>query len=182
MPYPNKKSARREPSGDEPKSRRPKQSAKSYSLWLLSQRDYSEKALRTKLLAKEYPSDEIDVAVAYVQENKYQDDTRYARINAEGKASQQGNRRIRQALGQKGIAAAVITTQLEELAPEEERVLTACRRFVGKTLDQKLKMQVWRFLAYRGFSTGAIKTAMAHLGQAKGDSEDDEFDIEPEYS
>lgn len=132
-------------------------------LWLLSRRDYSAQMLRTKLKQKEYPPEEVEEALLFMQEHKFQDDGRFARISAENKSSKMGDRGIRQALGQKGIDAEVISLQLENLAPESERVIHAVRKFEGKELTQKSKQQIFRFLAYRGFSSSAIKTAMQHL-------------------
>lgn len=150
-------------SSEDKPSRRPRQSATSYTLWLLGQRDYSASELRKKLAFKEYTPEEIEAALAYVQENHYQDDTRYARVKAEAKARKLGNRRIRQTLAEKGIEAEVISAQLEQMDPETERVISAVSRFEGKPLTPEQRQKVFRFLAYRGFSSAATKAAFSHL-------------------
>ena len=52
--------------------------AKKRALHLLEQMDRTEKQLRDKLLANEYPQSCIDGAIAYVKGFHYLDDSRYA--------------------------------------------------------------------------------------------------------
>lgn len=157
MPYSN----RRAPT--EGKREKPRQPAKRYMVWLLSRQDYSAKALRDKLLSKEYPQEEIDAALAWVQEHGFQSDERYARIRADSTSRKHGNRRLTMGLQQKGIPKELAAAQLENLAPEEERVINVVSKFVGKELTQELRTKIYRFLATRGFSSKPIKVALQYL-------------------
>ena len=158
-------------------NRRPKQSAKSYTLWFLSQRDYSEASLRKKLIYKEYSTEEIDEALAYVKENNYQNDVRYSRIHAEAKAPRTGNQRIRQLLVQKGVEPELISAQLTQLEPEDVRILNVVSKFENKELTPEFRQKIYRFLAYRGFSSPAIKTALAHLAEKIKETQDNVIEI-----
>lgn len=138
---------------------------RNYVIWLLGRREHSEHELRTRLKQRGCDQAEIDDALQFVQENGYQSDGRYAAMKARADAGRRGNRRIEFALADKGIAKEQIEEQLATLAPEEDRAIAAVTRFEGKIVDQKLKQKVWRFLGSRGFSSSAIKAAIAHLQQ-----------------
>lgn len=176
MPYSN----RRPSTNGKPAKEKPKQPAKRYMVWLLSRQDYSAKALRDKLLSKEYPLEEVEAALAWAQENSYQSDERYARVRANSTAQKHGNRRLTMGLQQKGISSDLAKAQLENLAPEEERVLNVIRKFEGKPLTPELRQKIYRFLGSRGFMGKPVKAAFTHLenklkeaGEVVEDSDDD---------
>lgn len=141
----------------------PKRSAQSYALWLLSRREYSAKELAAKLTQRGYPAEAAAEAVTWAQSHGFQNDTRFAESSARSHSRRMGDRRVAAELAEKGISRELAAQQLEELQPEGERAVDIARRFEGKPLDEALKAKVWRFLAYRGFSSGAIKAAIAHL-------------------
>ena len=66
------------------------------------------------------------------------------------------------------IDAGLAKSQVQQLAPEEERVVHAAAKFrdqVSKNgMTQELKMKIYRFLAYRGFSAKAIRAGIESLG------------------
>ena len=150
------------------KREKPGQSAKSYAVWLLSRQDYSATSLRRKLSSRGYDDSEVDDAMAFVIDNKYQNDERFAEQRSRGSENRAGNLRIEMTLRQKGIAADLAKAQVQQLAPEEERVLHAAGKFrdqVRKTgMTQEMKMKIYRFLAYRGFSSKAIRAGIESLG------------------
>lgn len=145
---------------------KPKQSAVAYAVWLLSKREYSATVLKEKLLARAYPSDEVDAAMRFLQENNYQSDARYAGMKARGTAHRAGNLKIAMALAQKGIAEDLAKEQIAELLPEEERAAQAAKaKFAQHVAEQQgvsaeLAQKIWRYLGYRGFSGKAIKYAL----------------------
>ena len=145
----------------------PERSAKSYAIWLLSRRDYSAAGLRGKLAARGYPDDEIEQALGFVIDNKYQSDARYAEQRSRGAETRAGNARIEMTLRQKGIAPELAKDQVRQLAPEEERVIQAAAKYrqqVAKEgMTQKMEARIYRFLAYRGFSSKAIRVAIQDL-------------------
>ena len=151
---------------------KPAQSAKAYAVWLLARQDYSAAALRRKLGSKGYDETEVEDAMAFVIGNRYQDDGRFAEQRSRGIENRAGNRRIEMTLRQKGIDADLAKTQVQQLAPEEERVLHAVAKFQAQVkrdgMSQELKLKIYRFLAYRGFSSKAIRAGIESLGTAGG--------------
>jgi SOS response regulatory protein OraA/RecX len=147
---------------------KPAQSAKSYAVWLLARQDYSAASLRRKLSSRGYDDSEVDDAMAFVVDNKYQNDERFAEQRSRGSENRAGNLRIEMTLRQKGIDPSLAKAQVQQLAPEEERVLHAAAKFreqVRKNgMTQELKMKIYRFLAYRGFSSKAIRVGIESLG------------------
>lgn len=148
-----------------PKREPPRRSAKSYAMWLLSRREYAAKELLKKMTDRGYPAEDAQAAVTAMQGYGFQDDSRYAESRARLVSRRLGDRRVTAALSQKGLDKELVAQQVETLEPEEERALRVAERFHGKTLDEAQKAKVWRFLAYRGFSGGAIKAVMADLAQ-----------------
>jgi regulatory protein len=150
------------------KREKPAQSAKSYAVWLLARQDYSAAALRRKLSSRGYDDSEVDDAMAFVVDNKYQDDERFAEQRSRGAENRAGNLRIEMTLRQKGIDPGLAKAQVQQLAPEEERVLHAAAKFRDQVkkngMTQEMKMKIYRFLAYRGFSSKAIRAGIESLG------------------
>jgi regulatory protein len=140
-------------------------------LWLLSRQEYTASALKTKLLSKEFPVEEVDAAIAFAQEHKFQSDERYAQSKARTTSSRHGNWRLKQGLMQKGISEELASAQLEHLEPEEERVIGVVKKFEGKELTPEQRQKIYRFLASRGFSSKPIKAALSHLERIWKESE-----------
>jgi len=158
------------------KREKPEQSAKSYAVWLLARQDYSAASLRRKLASRSYDEAEIEEAMAFVIGNRYQDDSRFAEQRSRGIENRAGNMRIEMTLRQKGIEPELAKKQVQQLAPEEERVLHAVGKFRTQVkrdgMTQELKVKIYRFLAYRGFSAKAIRTGIESLGADGGWVED----------
>lgn len=150
------------------KREKPAQSAKAYAVWLLARQDYSAASLRRKLASRAYDDSEIEDAMGFVIDNKYQDDQRFAEQRSRGAENRAGNLRIEMTLRQKGIEADLAKAQVQQLAPEEERVLHAIGKFRDQVrrggLTQEMKLKIYRFLAYRGFSSKAIRSGIESLG------------------
>ena len=88
---------------DENKVKQNYYSAKSYAIFFLAKREYSQKELYTKMKQKEYPEDEIQEALEWIIENNYQSDERYAIAKTKYRANSDGNLKLKQALQEKGI-------------------------------------------------------------------------------
>lgn len=146
---------------------KPAQSCKAYAGWLLSRRDYSAGVLRNKLVLRGYDAEEADAAMAFLIANKYQSDERYAQSLAQSLARRAGNRRVLMTMQQKKLDPVTSAVQLEQLAPESERVLQVAEKFrkdvAVEGMTTKLQQRIYRFLAYRGFSGDSIKVAMKYL-------------------
>lgn len=155
----------------------PAQSCKSYAVWLLARRDYSASTLRTRLLARGYTQEQVDEAMAFVIEHRYQDDARFAEQRSRGAENRAGNKRIEKTLRQKGIAVDLAREQVSQLGAEEERVLVASEKYRSQVaragMTPELKVKIYRFLAYRGFSSRAIRVAIDALHKGAGNDIDE---------
>lgn len=155
------------------RAKKPAHSSRSYAVWLLGRTDYSAVNLRKKLVTRGYSEEEADDAMTFVIERQYQSDDRYAGNKAKSVQNRAGNMRIGMVLKGKGIDKELARVKLLELDPEEQRVGFAAEKFRkvvqadGMTNEDKQK--IYRFLAYRGFSAKAIKTAISML-QVEGRS------------
>ena len=137
---------------------------KKRALHLLEKQDRSEKNLRDKLKEGGYPSDIIDIAIAYIDDYGYLDDYRMACSHIRFYMEACSKRRIQQDLMNKGIKSDVIERALEDeyTCDETDQI----QRLLEKkeynpdeaTYEQKAKM--YRFLAGRGYSSDAINRAL----------------------
>ena len=137
---------------------------KKRALHLLEKQDRSEKNLRDKLKEGGYPSDIIDIAIAYIDDYGYLDDYRMACSHIRFYMESRSKRRIQQDLMNKGIKSDVIERALEDeyTCDETDQI----QRLLEKkeyntdeaTYEQKAKM--YRFLAGRGYSSDAINRAL----------------------
>ncbi|MDB5841180.1 MAG: RecX family transcriptional regulator [Herminiimonas sp.] len=148
----------------------PAHSSKSYAVWLLARRDYSAVNLRKKLVMRGYSEEQADEALQFVIANNFQNDKRFAEQRSRGAENRAGNVRIEMTLRQKGIAPDLAREQVGQLGPEEERVVLAASKFAAhvsrESMTPELKAKIYRFLAYRGFSSKAIRVAIDSLNRA----------------
>jgi regulatory protein len=161
-------SDRRRPRSGSPsaKKEKPRQSSQSYAIWHLSRREYSAAELRKKIIQRGYSEEEADLAMAFVQENNYQSDERYAGIKARSTAHRAGNRKIQMVLRTKGVGDEIAQAQIDTLVPESQRAIEAVEKFKKLAADgmtRELSTKIWRYLSYRGFSSDAIKQALRAL-------------------
>jgi regulatory protein len=173
MAYGKQRSRKSSPDESGESDDKPKQSAKSYVIWLLSRREYSVSELRKKMKLRGYEEPEISEALEFVQAHNFQSDERFARVKTQSGAARLGNRRLVQTLKNNGINAEVIGEQLENVEPENDRAIRVAERFRGKPLTTQMYAKVQRFLLYRGFGSGAIKAAMAFLRENVDQSAED---------
>jgi regulatory protein len=175
MPYSSRKNR---PRRDGEPATKPKQSAKSYIIWLLSKREYSASELHDKLSLRGYEDEEMAGALEFAQSHNFQSDERFARVKTQSFAARLGNRRIAHTLQSNGITSEMVAEQLEKIEPEDGRAIRVAARFKGKPLTTPLYAKVQRFLLYRGFSSGAVKAAIAWLRENQApESEVDEDDL-----
>ena len=137
---------------------------KKRALHLLEKQDRSEKNLRDKLKEGGYPSDIIDIAIAYINDYGYLDDARMAASHIRFYQDSRSRNRLRQDLMGKGISSEVIERVLEEEYTGDEHEL------INKLLEKKgydkdnatfeEKGKMYRFLAGRGFSSEAINSCL----------------------
>ena len=138
--------------------------AKKRALHLLEQMDRTEKQLRDKLLANEYPQSCIDGAIAYVKGFHYLDDSRYASNYVRFSQEKMSRVQMKQKLMQKGIASSVIADATEEeyVADETEQIMALLRKrkFVPEKADEKEFQRTYQYVMRRGFKSSDILKAM----------------------
>ena len=138
--------------------------AKKRALHLLEQMDRTEKQLRDKLLANEYPQSCIDGAIAYVKGFHYLDDSRYASNYVRFSQEKMSRVQMKQKLMQKGIASSVIADAIEEgyVADEMEQIMALLqkRKFVPEEADEKEFQRTYQYVMRRGFQSSDILKAM----------------------
>ncbi len=127
---------------------------------LLSRREHSVYELTRKLKQRKFEADEIDAAIATLQQDNLQSDSRFIesivnyRINAGF-----GPIKIRHELRQKGISDDLVHDYLSSLDVDWESNMQGQRikKFGNKApLDYKEKMKQARFLQNRGFSPESV--------------------------
>ncbi|MEG2899657.1 MAG: regulatory protein RecX [Massilia sp.] len=152
---------------DKKPKQKPKQPAHQYAGWLLSKREYSAAVLRRKLVLRGYSEQEADDALILLQGLNYQSDERYAEMKTRQIEPRVGDARVALTLRQKGIDEQLTKATIEQMEPEDERVVVVVEKFrkdIAQTgMTQELRQKVYRFLAYRGFSGHSINIAMEHL-------------------
>jgi regulatory protein len=143
-----------------------KQTALHCGVGLLSRREHSEFELKQKLISREFPCDEIDLAIERLVEKDYLSDTRFAQSTCRHRVSRgYGWRYIANELKQKGVCSTIIQ-QLQKNCEIDwylQAELAYNKRF-GESrvrdpqITQKEQAKIIRFLQYRGFSADEIFT------------------------
>ena len=146
-------------------------SAYSDALKLLARRELSAADIRTRLLQREYTPEEVDAAIARLQESRALDDRRVARAYARTALSIKGRGilRVSRELQAMGIARDVITEAVTEVFGDlNERAL------IDKAIQKKLRgkpantmqdrARLYQFLMRQGFSPAAVTAALRRLG------------------
>jgi len=158
-----------------------------YAVKSLGARMQSVRDLRRKMQDRAEPGEEgaamIDRILAKLQEMRYLSDERYAadftRLRQENRSL--GRRRVQQDLQQKGIAADLISTTLDEAYNDlDEQALVRQhleRRRIPAPTDEKSTARVLRRLTAAGFSSKSIfavlrslKSGEAAIGKAEAQS------------
>ena len=134
---------------------------------LLKSRDYTEKALYTKLRENQYPEEVIRDAVDYVKGYGYIDDERYAESYVRYKRGQMSNREIIRRLREKGIDDNAIENAIaaEKLDSNDEEELI--RRLICKKckcpseLDYKEKNKLLAYMYRKGIMPEQVEAVLA---------------------
>lgn len=136
-----------------------KMDIKNYIIFLLGRREYSEKEIRAKLKLREHTEEEIEQALIWAKENNYQSDERYAKNQVKFRSFKKSNKKLLYEMKSKGIDEEIINNAIEELDPEEDRIMLALEKYKHKEMTDKLKEKAFRSLALKGFSYSSIKRA-----------------------
>lgn len=147
------------------------QEALQYAMRLCARQEMYRKYIKEKLSLRKALTADIDRIIDYLEENRFLDESRYARafVNDKMKLSRWGVSRIKMALMQKGIPSFIINEVTRGLEANElyENGLYLARKKL-KTLknDKPVNRQrkVYNFLAYRGYDTGMIWRIIKETG------------------
>ena len=152
---------------------RPLATAYNYALSLLAARPYSTRALREKLIQREYPAADADDAIRRLVDNGLLNDTKYAEQYARSKILTTGasKRRLQQDLFRKGIKADVATIAIAAVLDQEEidpgvvieRVAKKKLAQLGDLEPLVLRRRLFAFLARRGYDVDEIKGVVSRL-------------------
>lgn len=144
--------------------------ALNFAIKALSRRSHTANELKIKLLRNGYSEEVSKEVINYCQERHYIDDVEYARqwIRDRLRFKPRGKKLIFQELRQKGVAASIIQAILDDLLSSEEELNLAVellRKKISKIskgdgLDERKKMQLYRFLVSKGFNSETINKAM----------------------
>lgn len=134
------------------------------AIGLLSRREHSTKELTQKLSKKAYSSDDIKQVIAFLLDEDYLSNIRFAESVIRNKVSRgYGWNAIRQELKLKGVNSEIYTGVLDELKVDwyTQAEQAYQKRFGNAPIeDQKDKAKRLRFLQYRGFSMDECLTAL----------------------
>ena len=122
--------------------------------------------IRSKILKQGFSVEDAERMITYLRQNRYLDDTRYARAYAVDKVrfSGWGRMKVRLGLRAKGMDEHVISKALEYI-PEGDyteaikKVLSAKARTLDLA-DIKDRQKLYRHMASRGFESQLIITSM----------------------
>lgn len=141
----------------------------------MSRRDHSELELQQKLLQRQFPPQEISLALEYCRENGWLDDARFAgSLLRQGVSKHHGWMRICQEAKRKGIEIDVLEcaerdADIDWYALAKDAAQKKYANFDGiipPPSDVKEKAKRMRYLQYRGFNFDQINYALS------SDSED----------
>ena len=141
--------------------------ARATALRLLTRRDYTTKELRTKLLDRELPEDEVTSALADLAAEGIVNDQRVADsfVRVASTVKGRGRLRIARELEQRGVDRAVVREALAGLPTDDEaetlRKLIQRKRIPAR-LDPAEHRRVFAQLIRRGFSADLIAKALKH--------------------
>ena len=143
-------------------------SLKARALRYLSMREHSRIELQRKLASHAQEGDDVDALLAWLEANNYLSQERFAESLVRRRAARFGNSRILRELQSHGItgeALAALKNDLNgDLAEEDSRAAEAlARKFAHPPQDAAERAKYIRFLQQRGFSSRAVKAALASL-------------------
>jgi len=144
--------------------------ALGYAFLLLKFRLRSEKEIRGRLVRRKIDPQIIRKVIDFLKSKNFIDDKFFAKSWIRSRLKRPlGIRRITQELKLKGIDQAVIESQIKKARKDysESEVVKklANEKFKKiKGVDRyKAKQRIWRYLHYRGFSSGIITEALRQL-------------------
>ena len=144
-----------------------KATAKSYLYSMIARKARTEKEAKQKLKEKGYSLEASNYAINKAKEYGFLSDEDFAKNYVEVSSRNKGSYRLKQELKQKGISDDLIGEALIEMDEDVERAQAeqlAERYLKGKTLDDKTREKLFRYLVSRGYGYDIIKGILRKIG------------------
>ena len=129
--------------------------------------------IRAKILRQGFSAEEAEKMVAYLRQNKYLDDARYARAYATDKVrfSGWGRMKVRMGLRGKGLPDSDISQALDYIKEDDylealDKVMSVKARSLDLK-DVKDRQRLYRHMASRGFESQLIIKAIREMMKKK---------------
>jgi regulatory protein len=142
---------------------------------LLARREYSQRELRQRLVARGHDAAEAETALGTLVEQHYQSDARYAEMLARSRAAQgYGPRRIRMELAAQGITRECVQVAMDALNHDwAQSAADLLRRRYGASLGTADgRARAAQFLLRRGFDATTVRSATRTELDAAADGDD----------
>lgn len=130
-----------------------------YFLWLLQQKEYSQKELKSKAFLKKIPSEMAESVLEKIQSFNYQSDERCARSIVRSKVAHWGPMKIKAKLREKGLS-----DDIEQEVDWVEQAVHLLRKKFHPDMDLNEKWALSKRLVAKGFQYDTIREAFSRLG------------------
>ena len=159
------------------------EAAKQKAFRLLSLRPHSEKEMEKKLREKGFPAVVVKETLEKLHDLKYLNDTSFASQWARNLVVNKlwGNKKIAASLREKGLAADLIDSSIEQARqelPEDEAIEILIKKKAAKrktpAFDFKEKQKYFQAMMGRGFPPGLILNKLVRIKKEDIDGEDRE--------
>lgn len=145
---------------------KPQKSLRARAMDILSRQEISRLGLKRKLAPHAETEEELENVLNEFSERNWQSDRRYAEAYIHSKSRLHGSLRLKQALAQQGIDEDISRDFMPDREDELQTAIAVLRKkFKQPATDLKDKQKQVRFLAYRGFSTDTIQSALKQAWQ-----------------
>ena len=145
---------------------------------MLARREHSVAEVRSRLVDREHPLEEIEAAIERLIETRALDDSRVARAYARTALNVKGRGRLRvqRELQLMGIARDIAGEAVADVFGDSDE-----RSLIEKAIQKKLRggkklvtmqdrARVYQFLMRQGFTPAAVSAAMRRFGSTTRDS------------
>lgn len=145
-----------------------KQTALNKTVKYISKAMKTEKEIKNYLFSKGYTYAVINFVLDKLKEYKFVDDETYVNLYIKQSSKNKGKKRIKFELKNKGVDEKLVMEKVSEIDTDRDSAMELGKKYLNKkTVDEKTKEKLFRYLAYRGFSTEDILYVLRTL--IKGD-------------
>ena len=121
------------------------------------------KQIRDYLYKKEYAKPTIDYVISKMEEYKYLDDEAYANAFVLTYSNKYGKLKLKTMLKSKGVGNDILDNLFEEVEISSSIDAVASKYMKNKTLDDKTKTKLIRFLISRGYDYDEVKSCVEKM-------------------